>query len=152
MVGRIKTRHVFGSRWSFFKEVLAVGKLSLVIILCSISSRAAADIPYIRHYPLGEPKPINRTSANEELDLYGVFDKIVAKLGMSEARWKTLNKIAQAFSPILVKNTDTVPLDINTVIARRTVRESAPILVVDTWELSGEKELTLIRQKSGDFS
>ena len=126
----------------------------LSISVLVVSPRAAGKIThenYIEYLPLSDPKIMGQTEASAALHLYGNPEadgyKDVSPIdGIDDERWRRLLELSAKFSPVLYKNTSSIPLDFKAVVNR----EVTPLLHIDTWDLT-RAEKKIVEQKTINF-
>ncbi len=91
---------------------------------------------YIRFLPLGDPKITSQTPASERLNLWGTPPTCDAedrdRDGISDTRQAGLMALCKLFSPVLVPNTTSLPLDHRVFLEA----DQTPLLHVDRWDTS----------------
>ena len=93
---------------------------------------------YIRYVPLEYPRPIRQTVASATFRVFGdpsdpAYRDAAPQDGIDDARAVSLRALAARFSPLMVLNSHSIPMD-----PRRFRRaEGTWPLYVDTWNVSG---------------
>ncbi len=133
-------------------KFLVLSILWIILFHRLVYPQAIPHDEYLDYLQLEYPKIVKQTRASAELHLYGDksnpgYKDVDPVDGIDDDRWKVLKKIALKFSPYLVQNTTTVPIDIKAFIESRV---SFP-LFIDTWNISPEKP-HLINTNLIDFS
>jgi hypothetical protein len=106
---------------------------------------------YLAYVPLEYPRIIRETPESELVHLYGdraspSYVDVAPKDGIDDGRGRLLLALAARFSPYLVRNTTSVPMDWK----RFATRTRSFPLHVDRWELSTTPE-QLVRQEQVDL-
>lgn len=113
------------------KLFISIALLFLAVLIPIQAQNITAD-NYLNYMPA--PRVIiSQTNASEKLTLYG--DNSDTGNYPDTSRVRRLKEIAAKFSPILYKNTDDIPVDVESLFQP----DIAPYLMVDTWDLSGSE-------------
>lgn len=129
---------------------VSVGLVGLVVARI-LGAQQIPRSEYIKYVPLHHRQLIRQTDASAQFALFGDTaspDYVDANHdGIDDHRALLLNALAVRFSPFLVRNTTSVPMDWKKFITRQ---QSFPLLI-DRWEVSrapGE----LVRSEQVDFA
>jgi hypothetical protein len=137
-------------------------RAAVVGVAFAVTAAAAADEPpdahaippsaYLSYVPLDYPRIVRATPETELVQLYGdssspKYVDVAPRDGVDDARGALLLALAVRFSPFLVRNTTSIPMDWKHFKARS---RSFP-LFVDRWELSTSPP-SLVRREQIDLN
>jgi len=116
----------------YIQNTFRVLILSLVVSLISFSSVGSQSQPhdYIKYLPLNSPRIIGQTDASRDLGLYGDPQNDINPVdGIDDDSYSRLLYLVQKFSPILIKNTNSAPMKIDSV-------KGTDKIIIDRWDIT----------------
>lgn len=134
---------------------VARGLAAVALAALPLATAGAQEIPrdqYLNYIPLEYPRLVGRQPATERFHLYGdpadsSYRDVAPRDGIDDARGRQLTALAVRFAPLMVRNTQDIPLDFRRVL----IHQGRFALNVDRWDVSGSTP-TLVHSDTIDLT